>query len=187
MKKLLVTLLVLIPLISSAETINSTHELTDVQIAELNAAIAQMQIDKLNVENTSSDMISIVKGLNISEEEMSNLGTYGSQLGKVVTGFVKEIGMSINEFLHTPFGLIAFLMLIWHLFASDISLIIMSFFILYIFYKFWKMMVAPALYTENDENDENKYIDLDSTASVLGLVAFIIMIIIEIVIMSNIG
>ena len=155
-----------------------------------------MQLDAKQLENKPlAKTIGLLDDIKMSPEELEQLGTYGTQLGKVVTGFVKEIGLTISEFLNTPWGIVAVFLLGWHLFASDISLIMMSFSIAIIYIIFWSKFISPSLYTYKDVGTEQrpKYQktiskeSLDGNSGGLTIFSFVIFVILEVLIMINIG
>lgn len=203
--KYLIIFLMLFSLTANAEI--STSGLTKEEIATLNLNVAQMKLDK-QVEQNAPEVVSILKNLALTPEELDSLGTYGTQLGKVVTGFVKEIGITANEFLKTPWGVVAILLLAWHFFASDIALVGMAFGVGILFLMYWNKLVAPALYTYVDINKPLETSDgvkpaikqkgsklrktinkemLEKTPGVLAVVGFLVFIILEVIIMANIG
>lgn len=193
--KYLTFFLLLFSLTVNAEI--STTGLTKAQAAELNLKAAEMKLAR-ETTNTTPDVVNIIKDFSLTDEELDNISTYGTQLGKVLTGFVKEIGLTANEFLKTPWGIVVIVLLAWHLFASDIALIMMSFGVFILFYLYWNKLVAPALYTYIDiesKSDDKKsklqkaidHEELERIPGFLAIVGFLIFIIIEVVIMINIG
>jgi len=207
--KYLTIFLMLFSLTANAEI--STAGLNKEEIAQLQLNVAQMKLEK-QVEANTPEVVSMLSNLKMTPEELNNLGTYGTQLGKVLTGFVKEIGITANEFLQTPWGGVAVVLVAWHFFASDIALVMMSLGVLILFFLYWNKLVAPSLYTYvNINSTDGKYDDkesenvkplkvkavklrkvinkemLEKTPGVLAIVGFIVFIIIEIIIMANIG
>lgn len=192
MKKILL-LLLLFPLCANALSPNG---LSDENIKKLELQAAQMKLDAAQLDNKQLlKTIGLLDDIKMSPKELEQLGTYGTQLGKVVTGFVKEIGLTISEFLNTPWGIVAVVLLAWHIFASDISLIMMSFVGGIIYIVFWSKFISPSLYTYINVGTEShpkfqKSISeksIENTQGVIAVISFIIFVIIEIFIMSNIG
>lgn len=153
MKKLLIGLFCIAMLSSNIASAGiSTDGLSREQVAQIELQKAQMKLDSLSSSNTNDitqpveEIVSKLTDINITEEQFDNFSSYGTKLGKVITGFAVEIGVTITDFLATPWGIFAALMLIWHLFGGDISLIMLSIGSTIVFMPIWVKLAKTGLY-----------------------------------------
>ena len=107
LKRLIVVLLLTWPILSMAETEISldTRGLTTSQKAELASKIAQMQEAKKATETLAQS---------IEPETVDKWVQTGTNFGKMLGGTAKELGVQVNEFVKTPVGIMATVLIVWN-------------------------------------------------------------------------
>jgi hypothetical protein len=142
MKSFLISILLFFTLITNTQAYSpiDTNGLTDSQLAEIAAKAAQMKADAAskNVEASKPAMERVVEfAQNINEQDLDKFSTYGVKLGKVITGFIGEIGISIEQFLNTKIGYAVIALLIFHFFGAKIISISFAIIFAAIFLPIW--------------------------------------------------
>ncbi len=130
MKKLLLVigLLYSINVFADSNNLPGLSELTDMEKAEI-----QLQVQKKIAEKNQLQAQAKQLSDNIPDPDMvQKYVTLGEGIGKAFGGAAKEVGVTVNEFVKTPVGLMAMILIVWnymgamivHLFAGMLLLIV---------------------------------------------------------------
>jgi len=94
-------------------------------IDKLNLAAAQMVVEAREAANKPvvDAMIDKLGDLDISDEALDRYSTIGTKVGKIVTGFLTEIGVTAANFLDTNWGIVAMILVGFHYFGNDMALL----------------------------------------------------------------
>lgn len=113
MKSLIVSLLACLCFSVSAGTIIETSGMSDAQVAALKAHAAQIVADAEKAKANPSTPAKV-------NEVMTIAASWGSQASAAAEGFAralniaaKELGVTVNDFLHTDAGKIVAVLIVW--------------------------------------------------------------------------
>lgn len=131
MKKLLfvIGLLYSINVLADVNDLPGLSELSDIEKAEVQLLVQKKLVEKNQLQAQAKQLSD-----NIPDPDMvQKYVTLGEGIGKAFGGAAKEVGVTVNEFVKTPVGLMAMILIVWnymgamlvHLFAG-ISLMIVG-------------------------------------------------------------
>lgn len=83
------------------------NKLSETEKAEILKTIAA----KAQANNT--DLASIASAA-ANPEQVDQWLNVGEKVGKMIGGAAKEVGVAVNDFIHTPVGLTAMALIVWH-------------------------------------------------------------------------
>lgn len=126
MKLLINILLLSMVLFAGTATADvSVNGLTETQIAELRAVVAQNRVD--NLTNTNS-VIEVVGDLQPEDVERY------AQIGTIVASTIKDtasgLGIAVDEFVNTSTGTLVMFLIVYHFFGAELITFIVGFFFL---------------------------------------------------------
>lgn len=123
----------------NAETRLKSSGLSPEQVAQLELQAAQMVVDAQEAANLPAidGVLDTLDGLDLSEEALDKYANVGTKVGKIVTGFLTEIGVTTANFLDTKWGVVAMVLVAWHYFANDIAVLMLINLNLFIFLPIW--------------------------------------------------
>tara|TARA_S200002703_G_scaffold158917_2_gene170616 strand:+ start:794 stop:1366 length:573 start_codon:yes stop_codon:yes gene_type:complete len=118
---MVVLMLVSTPLLASV----NTHGLSDKQVAELQANVAQMKL-----ENTSNELtMETVTDIASDPEMMDKWAKMGEGVAKAIGATAKELGIATNDFLDSDAGKLAAFLVIYHVFGAELLTFLVGMFI----------------------------------------------------------
>jgi len=165
---LIVTLLMVFALQANALTQLKVDGLSDDDIAKLNLEAAKMVVKAKEVANKPvvDTMLDKLGGLDISEEALDRYSTIGTKVGKIVTGFLTEIGVTAANFLDTNWGIVAMILVGFHYFGNDMALLGMIVVDLTVLLPIW-LLFARNLWFPYKEFNETKIIKGESVKTIV--------------------
>lgn len=124
MKKLLfvIGLLYSINVFADASNLPGLAELSDIEKAEIQLLVQKKLVEKNQLQAQAKQISD-----NIPDPDMvQKYVNLGEGIGKAFGGAAKEVGVTVNEFVKTPVGLMAMILIVWnymgamlvHLFAG---------------------------------------------------------------------
>lgn len=176
---------------ASAVTQLNISGLSDEQKAILELQAAQMVVES-NAEAAKpviDNVVDRLAGIELDEESLDKYSNIGSKVGKIVTGFLTELGVAAADFLDTGWGMIAMLLVAWYYFANDMAVLMLIGMDLFVLMPLWvyfaKMVWFP--YTEMNDGDgmivKRKFSN-NYSSNVGGWMIFILCVILLILIIS---
>ena len=140
--KYMILLVMLVSSQANAVSLKATG-LSSEQIAKLELQAATMVVEaneaKLAIDNAPilNTVVDKIGDFNITEESLNRYSGMGQKVGKILTGFWVEIGITAQSFLSTNWGFLAMLLVGWHYFASDIANLALANVIMLFFIPLW--------------------------------------------------
>ena len=181
--------------VNAATTLKSSG-LSAEQIAQLELQAAQMVVDAQEVANLPAidGVMDKLAGLDLSEESLAKYSNVGTQIGKIVTGFLTEIGVSAANFLDTTWGTVAIILVAWHYFANDMALLMLINFVLFVLMPIWLLFARSVWFpleefTDGETKVLKRQYDSNSTTDASGwlIAGMVINVVIIVVAIMNIG
>jgi hypothetical protein len=146
MKYALIALLAVF-LSTSAMAEVSTRGLTDAQRAALEAQAAQLRLQNEEAGGMN---------LNVEPGEIERYANIGEGVARAIGAAARETGMAVNEFMMTPAGKLAVVLIVWKLIGADLVGGLMAIVFLIVATWIYKRFLAYVRHDSEYFNDEGK-------------------------------
>lgn len=129
--------------------------LDDVGMAEVKQIIAErVAMQKRRVKKQNLIETVMVNGNKLNISDIDKYADAGTKAGKIVTGFLKEIGIAAENFLDSKWGILVAIFVFWHFFSGDIGLLMIANSILFIFLPMW-LYIAKTMWYKPVQMEHN--------------------------------